>query len=270
MRKPSFGFSAYLHHSRFYPQKGMVWPAVLFLLSLCLGPLSGCSDAEETKRTATVSAPAASTPSATQLFTAAGRGDAEAVQRLLDAGVDVNATDPDGWTALMFAAHRGDNEVVTLLLDAGAEVNTESQDGSTPLMAAALSGHLDVVEVLINAGANVSVTNKIGVTALAIAQQDGHTEIAKLLAPRIRPTQEEVVETQRLLTELGYGPGPIDGIYGPQTAGAIRAYQQDAGLPVDGTISENLIAHASDSLEQQRLAEQQNLADQEAQAEQGG
>lgn len=39
---------------------------------------------------------------------------------------------------------------------------------------------------------------------------------------------------QRQLYELGYEPGPIDGLMGPSTSSAIRAFQKEAGLPVDG------------------------------------
>jgi len=36
------------------------------------------------------------------------------------------------------------------------------------------------------------------------------------------------------LQRLGYDPGPADGHYGPQTEAAIRRFQQDNGLPIDG------------------------------------
>lgn len=36
------------------------------------------------------------------------------------------------------------------------------------------------------------------------------------------------------LQRLGYDPGPADGHYGPKTEAAIRRFQQDNGLPVDG------------------------------------
>ena len=36
------------------------------------------------------------------------------------------------------------------------------------------------------------------------------------------------------LQRLGYDPGPADGHYGAQTEAAIRRFQQDNGLPIDG------------------------------------
>ena len=43
-----------------------------------------------------------------------------------------------------------------------------------------------------------------------------------------------VKQIQCLLTYLGYSPGTIDGIEGRNTQGAIRAFQADYGLTVDG------------------------------------
>ena len=43
-----------------------------------------------------------------------------------------------------------------------------------------------------------------------------------------------VKQIQCLITYLGYSPGTIDGIEGRNTQGAIRAFQADYGLTVDG------------------------------------
>jgi hypothetical protein len=39
---------------------------------------------------------------------------------------------------------------------------------------------------------------------------------------------------QRGLADTGYAPGPIDGVYGPRTRGALSAFQQSSGLPGTG------------------------------------
>ncbi|MET3505208.1 peptidoglycan recognition protein family protein [Halalkalibacter oceani] len=44
----------------------------------------------------------------------------------------------------------------------------------------------------------------------------------------------EVKAIQQRLKELGFSPGPIDGMYGPQTAAAVIHFQQQAGIAVDG------------------------------------
>ncbi|OGT80458.1 MAG: hypothetical protein A3H91_14160 [Gammaproteobacteria bacterium RIFCSPLOWO2_02_FULL_61_13] len=55
--------------------------------------------------------------------------------------------------------------------------------------------------------------------------------------------QATVAKIQDGLRELGYNPGPIDGIYGNQTAQAIRQYQKDRGLRVDGQATAALADH---------------------------
>jgi hypothetical protein len=47
---------------------------------------------------------------------------------------------------------------------------------------------------------------------------------------------------QTLLTELGYEPGPADGLMGRRTAAAIRGFQRREGLAVDGRLSSDLVA----------------------------
>ena len=51
-------------------------------------------------------------------------------------------------------------------------------------------------------------------------------------------SQAEIRQAQERLKELGYYEGAIDGIYGPNTAEALREYQQAQGLPVTGTFDQ--------------------------------
>jgi hypothetical protein len=55
-----------------------------------------------------------------------------------------------------------------------------------------------------------------------------------------------VVDVQRMLARLGYDPGPIDGLWGERTSAAIRDYQRDHGLPVDGKPTEGLSVHGAE------------------------
>ena len=45
-----------------------------------------------------------------------------------------------------------------------------------------------------------------------------------------------VKEVQQKLDELGYQPGPIDGYWGKQTLGAVKAYQRDQGISETGKL----------------------------------
>jgi len=56
-----------------------------------------------------------------------------------------------------------------------------------------------------------------------------------------RYSRADVTETQRLLTLLGYDPGPIDGAMGRRTAAAIRDFERDLGLPVTGQPGQGVI-----------------------------
>ncbi len=51
----------------------------------------------------------------------------------------------------------------------------------------------------------------------------------------------QVQQIEKLLADLGFAPGPQDGVMDEATAEAIRAYQQAAGLPEDGAATPALL-----------------------------
>ena len=58
------------------------------------------------------------------------------------------------------------------------------------------------------------------------------------------PPTMSLAEAQRRLTELGYRPGPIDGLMGKRTSEALSQFQRKSGIPASG----NLDAATSDAL----------------------
>lgn len=51
-----------------------------------------------------------------------------------------------------------------------------------------------------------------------------------------RPVRgDDVINLQERLHELGYDAGPVDGVFGVDTEGGLRAFQRDYGLTSDGT-----------------------------------
>ncbi|MEO3431110.1 peptidoglycan-binding domain-containing protein [Pelagibius sp. CAU 1746] len=58
-----------------------------------------------------------------------------------------------------------------------------------------------------------------------------------------------VARVQAGLAKLGYDPGPIDGVQGAKTTAAIKAYQRDNGLTVDGLASQQLASHMENKIE---------------------
>ena len=52
------------------------------------------------------------------------------------------------------------------------------------------------------------------------------------------PLSNRLVElVQHHLKDLGYAPGPLDGLIGPRTLGAVRRFQRDQGLAATGVLS---------------------------------
>ena len=77
------------------------------------------------------------------LSEAARKGDAAAVKKLLDEGVDVNTKFRYNRTALSFAADRGHVEVVKLLLERGADVNAKDTFYNATALTWAISPAMD-------------------------------------------------------------------------------------------------------------------------------
>ena len=70
---------------------------------------------------------------AEELSAAARRGDAAAVKKLLDDGVDPNTKFRYEVTALIYACDHGHLDVVKVLLDHKADINARENKGRTPL-----------------------------------------------------------------------------------------------------------------------------------------
>ena len=75
---------------------------------------------------------------------------------------------------------------------------------------------------------------------------------------------EDVADLQRRLGALGFPAGRVDGILGPETAGAISALQENAGLTADGICGPDTVAvlgriPAGDSHSMEMLLERERL-----------
>ncbi len=66
-------------------------------------------------------------------------------------------------------------------------------------------------------------------------------------ADTTKPTRETILAAQKLLAGLGYEPGPLDGLDGEKTQGAVRRYQADAGLLSSGRVTKALVEMLSKS-----------------------
>lgn len=126
------------------------------------------------------------------ILSAARRGHATAVQKLVKEGVDVNESGPrlvaypaysNNWSALAIAASRGHEAVVKVLLASdGVDVNIATSDGQTPLDLAVTNGRDRIIPLLL-AHKNIepNAKNTYGRTALMEASFRGHAAVTKQL-----------------------------------------------------------------------------------------
>lgn len=61
------------------------------------------------------------------------------------------------------------------------------------------------------------------------------------------PSSAAIREIQALLAQLGYDPGPADGLMGQRTASAIRAFESDHGFAVTGLPHDRVLASLRDA-----------------------
>jgi len=108
-------------------------------------------------------------------------GDADAVRRLVDLGLPVDAIDSQGCTALLRAAGGGHRAVVDLLLARGADPERTANSGATPLSAAVSMRHADIVDRLLAAGAPLEQRLPGDLTVLMVACALGLTDLAARL-----------------------------------------------------------------------------------------
>ena len=113
--------------------------------------------------------------------------DLNALDSLLNSGIDINVTEKDkGATILLIACSFKDYEnVVSILISRGADVNFKGKDGRTPLMWAA-GNSLETTKILLESGADVNAKGDDGMTAFiqstfGILSKKVDTEVMDLL-----------------------------------------------------------------------------------------
>lgn len=149
------------------------------------------------------------------LHLAAICGQAEIVDLILNAGLEVNAQDQFGNTALTYAAffghpkvfekliarnasptiktkanvsvlhsaaaYKGNDTIIEYLIKNGCNINEKSENGLTPLHWACSSGNLAAAKKLIELGADVRIKDDFGRLPINRAATKGHRAIIKLL-----------------------------------------------------------------------------------------
>jgi ankyrin repeat protein len=145
---------------------------------------------------------------AADLPAAAQQGDADAVLRLLDLGLPLDAVDAQGCTALLRASGGGHLPIVQALLERGADPAHAARSGATSLSAALSMRHDAVVQALLERGAAPDQALPGGITPLMVAAALGHAKGVQLLLAHgadARARDEEAGTALHALARFGFG-----------------------------------------------------------------
>ena len=118
------------------------------------------------------------------LYYAASIGLPDAVGRLLQHNINVNAWGGYYGNALQAASKHGSDRVVQMLLNAGADVNVRGGEYDNALQAAASGGFEAIVQILLDAGANVNAEGgfqRNALEAAAYAADGGSETVVRML-----------------------------------------------------------------------------------------
>jgi ankyrin repeat protein len=108
-------------------------------------------------------------------------GNDEIAALLIAHHADTAATDRVGKTAMEYAAGRGQTAIVQRLLDAGVDVNAAYHNHLTALMWAAGYDQAATASMLLARGANRDLRDDRGKTALDIAEETHSVHVSALL-----------------------------------------------------------------------------------------
>jgi hypothetical protein len=75
--------------------------------------------------------------------------------------------------------------------------------------------------------------------------------VPKKSAPPKAEPGNPIAATQEALRQLGYDPGPADGVVGPKTREAVKKFERDHGMPETGEITPQLIERMSKAFYEQ-------------------
>ncbi|GAA5861257.1 hypothetical protein JCM8547_008535 [Rhodosporidiobolus lusitaniae] len=111
------------------------------------------------------------------IWTAAGEGDVQQVQRLVESGVSPNDQDQHSYSPIHAAVSWNHPDILRYLLDKGGNINLADGDGDTPLYAAE---QISMARLVIELGGDPKHVNEEGLTPAAALQED-HPHIALYL-----------------------------------------------------------------------------------------
>lgn len=160
-------------------------------------------------------------------FRAVNVDNADAVTRMLAAGLDPNQLDPRGQPALIVALQAESLNVAKVLWDAkGIDIDVRNRVGETPLMMAALKAEVDAATALVAHGAAV---RKDGWAPLHYAATGGSAAIVRLLLAKgaVLEARSPNGSTPLMMAARYGNEEAVDALL---AAGADRALKNDLGM----------------------------------------
>ncbi len=106
----------------------------------------------------------------------------EAIEILLDYGVDIKEIDEDGLSAIDIAIKFKREDIVELCINRGMDINkTSRKSGITPLLLASCFNNIPMVELLLKHNADINSLDNSGMSAKDYAKKLGQKKMLEFL-----------------------------------------------------------------------------------------
>jgi len=106
----------------------------------------------------------------------------EAIEVLLECGVDIKEIDEDGLSAIDVAIKFKREDVVKLCIQKGMDINnTARKSGINPIILASCFSNISMVELLLENGADINSADRYGMSAKDYAKKLGQKKMLEFL-----------------------------------------------------------------------------------------
>src|SRR5262245_39619811 len=150
--------------------------------------------------------------------------------------------------AIVMAANESVAVDSKILMNAKVERNGKHVGDVQRVMIDPATGRIDHVDIVMNegqqqrtiavpwSGVKLFQDNAGNMTVSLTSRAAGEASPSASPATSVLSPTSDITAAQQRLKDRGYYAGPVDGVIGPRTAAALRAYQRDHGLKATGQV----------------------------------